>query len=176
MFELLTSFTNRELKIRIFADTFFLLTDKNTLFSSKSTISFCLNAVNDESTLIVLKMTLAIDARYFLNRPRQRLIDSMNTIESAKFGLVRSRLACSDDANSRLDDMSFESTSNDDEFWSWWYDLTEVDLNLVESLDNSMIADSFCMLSNLNDSCHDFDWLMLLLSRKINIDEFNDKL
>jgi hypothetical protein len=90
----------------------------------------------------------------------------MSVIESARFELVRSRLACSDDENSRLDDMSFRSTLNDDEFWSWWYDLTEIDLNLVESLDNSMIVDSSCMFNSLNDSCHDSDWLMPLLSRK----------
>ncbi len=97
---------------------FFLLTDMNTFFSSSSTIFFCRDAVNDddESMLMILKMILTIDAKYFLDRPRSRLIDSMSVIESARFELVRSRLACSDDENSRLDDMSFRSTLNDDEF------------------------------------------------------------
>jgi hypothetical protein len=124
MSQFLTSSTNRELKIRIFDDTSFLLIDKKTPFSSRSTISFCLNAVNDddESMLMILKMTLTIDAEYFLDRPRSHLIGSMNddvdssvmsTIESAGSGLVRSRLVCSDDEDSRLDDMSFRSTSDD---------------------------------------------------------------
>jgi hypothetical protein len=125
--EFLTSSTNRELKIRIFADTSLLLIDKKTSFSNRSTISFCLNAMNDELMLMILKMTLTIDAKYFLNRPRSRFIDSMSTIES----MMRFELVCSDDEDSRLDDMFNWSASNDDKFWSWWYDLTEVDLNLI---------------------------------------------
>jgi hypothetical protein len=109
----------------MFDDTFFLLIDENTSFSSNSTISFCLKEMNDESVLtksmIALKMTLAIDAKYFLDRSRSRFIDSMSDvdssivsiIESARFELVRSRLVCSDDEDSRLDDMSFRSTSDD---------------------------------------------------------------
>jgi hypothetical protein len=117
--EFLTSSTNRELKIRIFVDTSLLLTDMKTSFLSKSTISFCLNAMNDESMLMILKMTLTmtltINTKYFLDRSRSRLIDSMSddvdslvmsTIESIiKFELVRSRLVCADDEDSRLDTM-----------------------------------------------------------------------
>jgi hypothetical protein len=130
--EYLISSTNRELKIRIFVDTFFLLTDKKISFSSKSTIFFCLNAMNDESILIesiiASKTKLTIDAKYFLDRSRSRLIDSMNDdvdssimsiIEWAKFELVRSRLVCVNDENSRLDDWFNWSTSNNNEFWSW---------------------------------------------------------
>ncbi len=81
--ECLISFTKRELKIRTSVDTFLLLTDMNISFSSSSTISFCRDAVNDDTKLIVsivLKMKLAIDAKNFLNRSRSRLIDSMNSI------------------------------------------------------------------------------------------------
>ncbi len=80
--ECLISFTKRKLKIRTSVDTFLLLIDMNTSFSSNSTISFCLNEVNDESTLMILKTKLAIDARNFLSRSRSRLIDSMSIIES----------------------------------------------------------------------------------------------
>ncbi len=45
--------------------------------------------------------------------------------------------------------------------------------NFVDSFDNSTIVDSFWMFSNLNDSFHVFDWL-LLSSRKISTSEFND--
>ncbi len=66
----------------MFDDTSLLLIDKKTSFSSRSTISFCLNAMNDESTLMMLKMTLTTGGRNFLSRPRSRLTDSMSTIES----------------------------------------------------------------------------------------------
>ncbi len=45
--------------------------------------------------------------------------------------------------------------------------------NLINSFDNSIIADSLWMLSNLNDSFHASDWLSLLL-RKVSTSEFND--
>ncbi len=83
MLECLISFTKRKLKIRTSVDTFLLLIDINISFSNKSTISFCRNEINDDATdSIVLKTKLAIDAKYFLNRSRSRLIDSMNTIKS----------------------------------------------------------------------------------------------
>jgi hypothetical protein len=77
--ECLISFTKRELKIRTSADTFFLLTDINTAFPSKPAISFCLNAMNDDTTdsAVVLKMKLAVDAKNFLSRSRSRLIGSV---------------------------------------------------------------------------------------------------
>ncbi len=153
MSECLISFTKRELKIRTSVDTFLLLTDKKTLFWRKSTISFCLNAmndelINDELMLMILKTTLTIDAKYFLDRSRSRFIDSLSDdVDSSVMSIIESmmrfELVWSDDWDSRLDDMSNWSTSNDDKFWSWWYDLTEVLRNLIDSLDNSMIADSF---------------------------------
>jgi hypothetical protein len=51
--ECLISFTKQELKIWILEDILALLTDKKTFFSSKSTISCCLDAMNDESTLVI---------------------------------------------------------------------------------------------------------------------------
>jgi hypothetical protein len=82
--ECLISFTKRKLKIRTSVDTFLLLIDMNISFFSKFAISFCLNAMNDDTTdsAIVLKMKLTINAKNFLNRLRSRLIDSMNIIES----------------------------------------------------------------------------------------------
>ncbi len=129
--ECFISFTNRDLKIRTSADTSSLLTDSNTLFSSRSTISFCLNEINDkstndESTLMILKMTsaIAIDARYFLDRSRSRFADPVNdsvdlSVVSTIESVMRFELICSDDENSRLHDMINWLTSNDDKCWSW---------------------------------------------------------
>jgi hypothetical protein len=61
------------------------LTDKKTPFSSKSAISCCLEAVNDESMLVIelrVKLRYAVEAEYFLDRPRPRLIGSVRTIEA----------------------------------------------------------------------------------------------
>jgi hypothetical protein len=80
--ECLISFTKQKLKIRTSVDTFSLLTDINTSFSNRLAISFRLNEMNDESTLMILKTKLTIDAKNFLDRPRSRLIDAVNTIES----------------------------------------------------------------------------------------------
>jgi hypothetical protein len=65
----------------------------NTPFFSRSTISFCLNAVNDDTidSAVVLKIKLAADAKNFLKRPRPRLIDAVGTIES-----IVMRSACSE--------------------------------------------------------------------------------
>ncbi len=106
--ECLISFTKRKLKIRTSADTFFLLIDINISFSSRSTISFCRDAMNDDTTdsAIVLKMKLAIDARNFLSRSRSRLIDSMNIIES-----VCSEFDSIDDS---IDDSINDSIDEDD--------------------------------------------------------------
>ncbi len=82
MLECLISFTKQKLKIRTSVDTFSLLTDINTSFSNRLAISFRLNEMNDESTLMILKTKLTIDAKNFLDRPRSRLIDAVNTIES----------------------------------------------------------------------------------------------
>ncbi len=71
----LISFTKRELKIRTSEGTSALLTDKKTSFSSRSAISCCLDAVNDESALVIelrIKLRYAAGAGNFLNRPRSR--------------------------------------------------------------------------------------------------------
>jgi hypothetical protein len=78
--------------MRTSAGTFSLLTGMNTPFSSSSAISFCLNEVNDESMLMILKMTLAIDAKYFLNRPRPRLIDSVSDVDSSVMSTIESMM------------------------------------------------------------------------------------
>ncbi len=62
-----------------------LLVDKKTSFSSNSAIFHCLDAVNDESALMIalrVKLRYAIEVKYFLDRSRSRLIDSMRIIES----------------------------------------------------------------------------------------------
>jgi hypothetical protein len=84
VFECLISFTKRKLKIRISEETSVLLIDKKTSFSSNSAIFCCLYAMNNESAVIELKIKLryAIEAKYFLDRSRSRLIDSVRTIES----------------------------------------------------------------------------------------------
>ncbi len=115
VFEFLTSFTNRELKIRIFVDTFFLLIDKNTFFSSKLAIFFCRDAMNDDTrsiATIVLKMKLAIDAKYFLSRSRSRLIDAMNTIESIMMRLLWDSTI--DSVDDSIDDSIDDSVDKND--------------------------------------------------------------
>jgi hypothetical protein len=62
-----------------------LLTDKKTSFSSNSAIFCCLDAMNDESALVIalrVKLRYAIEVEYFLDRSRPRLIDSVRTIKS----------------------------------------------------------------------------------------------
>ncbi len=84
MSECFISFTNRELKIRTFVDTSFLLIDTNTSFSSSSTISFARDAMNEKLIVEILsiKLMYAIDAESFLDRSRFRLIDAMSTAET----------------------------------------------------------------------------------------------
>ncbi len=84
MLECLILFTKWKLKIRTSEKTSALLTDKNTSFSSNLAIFWCLDAINDESALIKLKIKLryAIEAEYFLDRSRSRLTDSVRIIES----------------------------------------------------------------------------------------------
>ncbi len=109
MSECLISFTKRKLKIRTSVDTFLLLIDIKTPFSSSSTISFCRDAVNDDTGLIasiVLKMKLAIDERNFLRRPRSRLTGSMSTIESVCSGI--------DSIDESIDDSIDDSIDEDD--------------------------------------------------------------
>jgi hypothetical protein len=147
--ECLISFTKRKLKVRTSEEISALLTDKKIIFSSRSTIFCCLDAMKKKSTLVVelrVKLRYAIEIEYFLDRSRPCLIDSMRTI------IVRSF----------WDSMNKDIFDDDDEFlsstWlSWWYDLTEIDRNFVNSLDNSMIVDSLCILNNLNNSFHDSD-------------------
>ncbi len=113
--ECLISFTKRESKIRTSVDTFFLLTDINTSFSSSSAISFCLNAVNDDiidST--VLKTKLAVDAKNFLSRPRPRLIDSVSTIESVCSGIDSTDESDDDSADDEIDDSIDDSVDEND--------------------------------------------------------------
>jgi hypothetical protein len=84
--ECLISFTKRELKIRTSERISILLTSKKTFFSSRSAIFCCLDAMNDEdeSSMIELRIKLryAIEAKYFLDCSRSRLIDSVRIIES----------------------------------------------------------------------------------------------
>ncbi len=121
--ECLISFTKRKLKIRTSVDTSFLLIDINTSFSSSLIISFCLNKMNDESTLMILKMKLAIDARNFLKQPRSRLINSMNIIESIMMRSVCSKIDSTDDS---IDDSIDEKTLDENDntlllsTWSFW--------------------------------------------------------
>jgi hypothetical protein len=131
--ECLILFTKRELKIRTSADTFFLLIDINTSFSRSSTISFCRDAMNDDTTdSIVLKTKLATDVRYFLSRSRPRLADSMNIIESAMRS-IWSRLLCDslidsindwigdsidDSIDDLVDDSADEETLDENDNWS----------------------------------------------------------
>jgi hypothetical protein len=123
--ECLISFTKRELKIRTLRKTSVLLTDKKISFSSNSTISCCLDAMNDESTLVIelrVKLRYAIETEYFLDRSRSRLIDDnaksswwmrMRTIESI------ARWSFSNSMNEDIfDDSINESMLIDDEFSS----------------------------------------------------------
>jgi hypothetical protein len=106
--ECLISFTKRELKIRTSAGTFFLLIGINTPFSSSSVISFCLNEVNDESTLMI-KTKLVADAKNFLSRPRSRLIGAVGTIESIVMGLVCSGIDSINDSIDSIDEIDNSS-------------------------------------------------------------------
>ncbi len=127
VFEYLISFTKRELKIQTFVNTFLLLTDINTSFSNKSTISFCRDAMNDDTTdsAIVLKMKLTIDAKNFLSWSRSRLIDSMNIIKSIMISIC-SEINLIDDSsddliNDSIDD-SVDKNCNSSllSTWSFW--------------------------------------------------------
>jgi hypothetical protein len=166
-FEYLMLFTKRMLKIRTLKNTSALLTDKKISFSSRSTIFCCLDAMNDddESTMIELRIKLryVIKIEYFLDRSWSRFNDSMNIIDD--WDIIEPIMKLFWD--SMIDDIFDADTLNesvfddDDEFssssWSFWlYDLTEIDRNFVDSLDNSIIADSLCMLSSLKNSFHDF--------------------
>jgi hypothetical protein len=85
VFEYLIWFTKRELKMWKSEKISALLVDKKTSFSSNSAIFHCLDAVNDESALMIalrVKLRYAIEVKYFLDRSRSRLIDSMRIIES----------------------------------------------------------------------------------------------
>jgi hypothetical protein len=67
-----------------------LLIDKKTSFSSNSAIFCCLDAMNDESRLVIelrIKLRYAAEAKYFLDRSRPRLTGSMRIIESIVKGL-----------------------------------------------------------------------------------------
>jgi hypothetical protein len=77
--ECLISFTKRKLKIRTSEEISILFIDKKISFSSNSAIFCCLDAMNDESTLMIelrVKLRYAIEARYFLDRSRSRFDDS----------------------------------------------------------------------------------------------------
>jgi hypothetical protein len=68
--------------------------------------------MNDESTLMILKMKLAIDARNFLKQPRSRLINSMNIIESIMMRSVCSKIDSTDDS---IDDSIDEKTLDEND-------------------------------------------------------------
>jgi hypothetical protein len=77
--ECLISFTKRELKIRTSESISALLIDKKTFFSSRSAIFCCLDAINDESALMIelrVKLRYAIEAKNFLSRSRSRFDDA----------------------------------------------------------------------------------------------------
>ncbi len=78
--ECLFLFTNRELKIRISIDTYFLLIDTNTSFFSSSTISFARDAMNERSIIKILsiKLMYTINARNFVDRSCFRLISAVS--------------------------------------------------------------------------------------------------
>ncbi len=77
---------------------------------------FCRDAMNDDTTdSIVLKTKLAIDAKYFLDRPRPRLTDSVNTIESM-MRLVCAVVDSTDDfIEDSIDDSVSERTFDEDD-------------------------------------------------------------
>jgi hypothetical protein len=122
MLECLILFTKRKLKIRTSERTSVLLIDKKISFSSNSAIFCCLDAMNDESAVIELKIKLryAIEAKYFLDRSRSRLIDSVRTIESM------TKWSFSNSMNEDIfNDSINEDMLIDDEFslsmwWSSW--------------------------------------------------------
>jgi hypothetical protein len=109
--ECLISSTKRKLKIWTYVDTSLFLIDIKTPFSSRSTISFCRDAMNDDTTdSTVLKIKLATGVKNFLNRPRSRLIDAVSTNDSIVMRLPWDSTI--DSADDSIDVSDYRSTEH----------------------------------------------------------------